>query len=240
MSSTLIWNGVTYTLEDLQNCTFNTCPIAIAHIRYIPTLIGNSVYLGIFGILLTVQIAQGLKYRTWGFLAGVIGGLALEIIGYVGRIHMHYNQFIDKPFFMYVIALTLGPAFLSASIYLCLARIVVVYGEGSSAFKPRFYTITFIICDIISLVLQAVGGALAASSAADEKLGEHIMLAGLSFQVFSLAIFCLLGGIVAMRVHGIPKASRNAEFASVVCRRRFKTFLWGKSSQSSRARTHHS
>ena len=45
----------------------------------------------------------------------------------------------------YLICITIAPVFITASIYLCLARIIVVYGEHLSRFRPRFYTITFII-----------------------------------------------------------------------------------------------
>lgn len=69
-------------------------------------------------------------------------------------------------------------------IYLCLARIVVVYGENLSRFKPRTYTIVFCTCDFICLVLQALGGAIAstANTLSSSNLGKNIMLAGLIFQ----------------------------------------------------------
>lgn len=132
--------------------------------------------------------------RTWGFLGGMFGGLVLEIIGYVGRIQMHSNPFTDSPFLMSLVTLTIAPAFLSASIYLCLSRIVVVYGEDLSRFRPRTYTLIFISCDFISLVLQAAGGAIAsgANAPSQDQMGINIMIAGLSFQVFSLALFVAL------------------------------------------------
>jgi hypothetical protein len=47
---------------------------------------------------------------------------------------------------MYLIPLTIGPILLAAAIYLCLARLVVVYGEHLSAMKPRSYTLIFCVC----------------------------------------------------------------------------------------------
>lgn len=90
--------------------------------------------------------------------------------------------------------LTIGPAFLSASIYLSLARLVVVHGAHLARFAPRTYTLTFICCDIISLILQAAGGALAASGndMSMKNTGVNIMIAGLAFQVVSLALFMVL------------------------------------------------
>lgn len=64
---------------------------------------------------------------------------------------------------MYLICLTIGPAFIAASIYLCLGRIVVIYREDISRIRPRNYTIFFMGCDFVSLVVQAIGGGIAAS-----------------------------------------------------------------------------
>lgn len=66
-------------------------------------------------------------------------------------------------FLIYLITLTLGPVFFAAAIYLCLGRIVVVYGEELSYLKPKTYTILFLTCDFVSLVVQGVGGGIAAS-----------------------------------------------------------------------------
>ena len=56
-------------------------------------------------------------------------GMLTEIIGYMARIAMHSNPFLKASFLMYLVTLTVAPAFLSVAIYLCPARIVVVYGE---------------------------------------------------------------------------------------------------------------
>jgi hypothetical protein len=69
---------------------------------------------------------------------------------------------------MYLIDLTIGPTFLAAGIYLCMARIVVVYDGGQkqlARLKPRSYTLVFLGWDFLSLLLQAVGGAIASLAA---------------------------------------------------------------------------
>ena len=94
----------------------------------------------------------------------------------------------------YLICLTIGPTFLSAALYLCLARVIVVYGAQLSRFQPRTYTVTFISCDFASLVLQSIGGGITAT-AGDQSIsnaGVHIMVAGLALQVFSLVVFMFL------------------------------------------------
>lgn len=125
----------------------------------------------------------------------------------------------------YIICLTIGPAFFSAAIYLCLARIVVIYGENLSRVRPRTYTITFITCDLIALVLQATGGGFA-NSRDTSTMGTHIMIAGLAFQVASLLLFLLLASDFAWRAWSSKdKWSRTHD--DVRRSRRFKSFILG-------------
>ena len=103
----------------------------------------------------------------------------------------------------YLVCLTIAPAFLTAGIYLCLSRIIIVYGEHLARFKPRTYTIIFVCSDIFALVLQAIGGAIAdiaKSGSSTQQTGINIMIAGLAFQVVSLSIFIALCLDFAWRV----------------------------------------
>ena len=74
------------------------CSIQDANFTYIPSLAGNVAYLTLFIILILAQIGLGIFYRTWGFLAGMVCGLGLEIVGYIGRVQLHYNPFPFDPF----------------------------------------------------------------------------------------------------------------------------------------------
>ncbi|KAF9641294.1 hypothetical protein BFW01_g654 [Lasiodiplodia theobromae] len=205
-------------------CTLDLCPIELANFTYVPTLAGNATYLAIFAALLPFQLFFGIRYRTWGFLIGMFGGLVLEIIGYVGRVQLHFNPFPFDPFLEYLICLTIAPAFLSAAIYLCLGRIVVVYGEHISRIAPRTYAIIFVCCDLLSLILQAAGGAITATADKDQPdlsdTGINIMIAGLASQVASLAAFIVLCAEFAWRVYR-NKDRLNESFAGLR-----KTWLW--------------
>ncbi|KAI4099249.1 MAG: hypothetical protein L6R37_006051 [Teloschistes peruensis] len=182
-------------LNDPDLCTLETCPLSLANVDYVPNLGGNAFYLAIFSLLLILQLGFGFYWRTWSYTAAMFGGLVLEIIGYVSRVQMHYNPFKSNPFLMYIVVLTIAPCFLTAAIYLCLSRIILIYGEHLARFKPRTYTIIFISCDVFSLVLQAIGGAMAdtADAGSDaQQTGINVMIAGLAFQVVSLSVFATL------------------------------------------------
>lgn len=83
-----------------QDCTLQTCCLNQGTVNYIPTLAGNITYAAIFVPLLALQLGLCLWYRTWTFMVGMVCGLLCEIIGYAGRIWMHYSIFDMSPFLM--------------------------------------------------------------------------------------------------------------------------------------------
>lgn len=105
----------------------------------------------------------------------------------------------------YLICLTIAPIFFTASIYLCLSRLIPIYDPTNtlSRFAPKTYTYLFIGADFFSLVLQAVGGGLSATASTTDEgwTGIHVMLAGLAFQVISLAAFSALCAELAFLVY---------------------------------------
>jgi hypothetical protein len=99
------------------------------------------------------------------------------------------------PFLVQIICLTIAPAILAAGVYLCLSRIVRTFGQDNSRISARAYPVIFVSCDIVSLILQAGGGGYASvktHNREDPKVGNNIMIAGLSVQVFTLLVFMLL------------------------------------------------
>lgn len=155
-------------------------------------------------------------------------GLACESTGYVARLLLNGNPFMRIYFLIYLIALTLGPVFFAAAIYLCLGRIVVVYGEELSYLKPRTYTILFLTCDFISLVVQGIGGGIAASYPLTNQymidLGTNILVAGLAFQVASLFAFLVFCSVFLWKAWR-NKNRLSPEFAELYSSSRFKIFL---------------
>jgi hypothetical protein len=81
-------------------CTLSTCPITYAYVEYVPTLAGNITYLALFGFLLIPHCFLGIRYKTWGFMGGMFGGIVLEILGYIGRVMLHSNPFDFNAFLL--------------------------------------------------------------------------------------------------------------------------------------------
>lgn len=211
-------------------CTYATCSVEeYGQLRYIPSLAGNAFYVGIFALASIAQIFLGASHRTWGFMVGVLAGNALEILGYVSRIKLHYDDFDNNQFIIYLVGLTIAPAFYSGAIYLCFARIIAVYGTAVSMLSPRAITIIFISCDFLSLVLQAAGGALTSLDISESmgQAGINIMIAGLATQVASTTAFCGICLQIMFRVFERPGLV-NQNSLAMRMRLKFRFFLWGE------------
>lgn len=88
-------------------------------------------------------------------------------------------------FLMQISTLIISPAFLAAGNYVLLSRLILILGKEYIFLHPSSYTFLFVTGDVISLVIQAVGGGIA-SSAPDlqgANNGGYIMVGGVMFQM---------------------------------------------------------
>jgi hypothetical protein len=79
--------------DDTSTCTVQTCSLQCGQITFQPTEAGNATYCAMMGAILLLQLALGIRYRTWGFMVGMCSGLLLEVIGYAGRLMLHNDPF---------------------------------------------------------------------------------------------------------------------------------------------------
>ncbi|EKG10348.1 Major facilitator superfamily [Macrophomina phaseolina MS6] len=185
-----------------MSCTQETCHVSQSIYGYRPNVPANAFFVALFGVTALAQTVQGFKYGTWTYCIVMI------------------------------CLLTLAPAFLAGAIYLMLKHIVLTTSPTLSRFPARYYTYIFITCDLLSLVLQAAGGGTAATSTQNGRTdltqlqsGEHIMMAGLAFQVFTLCIFFVLSLEYAIRVRQAPSGALKHETANVRASKRFRAFV---------------
>ncbi|TVY82818.1 Sphingoid long-chain base transporter RSB1 [Lachnellula suecica] len=212
------------------------CPVDGSPLGYPPNLAASVVFTTLFGISIIGHIVLGWKYKTWAFLIAMLLGLSIETLGYLGRVSMHFNPYNLNSLLIQIVALSIAPTFYNAGLYLCLSKIYMQqliehsinrYGEDISRFRPIWYTRFFISCDIISLTLQTTGGGIVSSSARQTKtnLGNHILLAGLTFQIISLVFFAAACIDLTLRIRTYPlrKNPRNKALRGDF---RFRGFLW--------------
>jgi hypothetical protein len=96
-----------------------------------------------------------------------------------------------------MLTICIAPTFFTAGIYVILGRMIAIAGPGVSPIGPVWYLWIFCTVDVISLVIQAVGGGSAAVAFNSEpqgntKIGTNIMVAGIDFQLVSVVIFSVL------------------------------------------------
>lgn len=162
-------------------------------------------------------------------MAAMIGGTVLEVVGYVGRIMMIKNIFEQNNFIIYLVGLTIGPAFYGAAIYLSLSRIITIYGTGLCWLRPKTVTILWIGFDSVSLLLQSAGGAISsmADTASQSDMGLNIMIAGLATQVAATVAFCAVCLQLWLAIRRHPQ-KLSVEYAVFRKSRKFKLYLSGK------------
>lgn len=74
-------------------CDLDSCPIEWSIYQYRPSLPANIVLLSIFGVVGIAHTYLGVRWKSWGFMAGMLLGCLSEMIGYVGRIMLYNDPF---------------------------------------------------------------------------------------------------------------------------------------------------
>jgi hypothetical protein len=171
-----------------------------------------------FAVSLIIHTVQVARYRTWYFVTIPIA-LVFEIVGYVNRsLSSHVDPYNLIFFVLNYFFIVTAPVFLSAGIYAVLSillnRLNRVDGHSSSSDKrsrssssysplaPRLILAIFITSDALTTIMQIAGAALIGveeSKRQSPNTGNNILLAGLSLQVLSIGIFCIILGIILVR-----------------------------------------
>jgi hypothetical protein len=169
------------------------CPVEATIYGYAPSLASNTVLLVIFSLCFLLQLALYLPKDNRTFTIVVSFGCLLEAVGYGARLMMNNNPWNDAGFKIQLVLLILAPSFLAAGLYLTLKRLVQYFGPENSRLPPGLYTWIFIGCDALSIVIQAVGGGIAASATGGLlDTGNSLMIAGIAVQVATMFLCALL------------------------------------------------
>ncbi|SCU92950.1 LAMI_0E12684g1_1 [Lachancea mirantina] len=187
----------------------------------VPNFRFNVTMAAIFGLLWIFQLGAGVYTRQYWICIAFICACGLEVAGYTGRALSSNDVQNVNYFLLQFICLTIAPVFTMGGVYYQLAKLIEIYGHSFALLSsPMAYSYIFMGCDIISLVVQAVGGGMSGTAAANYEssaTGDHIFVAGLAFQVFTMTAFlflwfhfCYLIYIKARERHvGAQKFSRN-------------------------------
>ncbi|EAL92504.1 hypothetical protein KXX16_007030 [Aspergillus fumigatus] len=162
---------------------------------YRPSLAAGIVFCTLFGLSMILHTVQFAWKRTWWCCVFSIGCLT-EVLGWAARTWSAQCPYNMTAFLMQISTLIIAPTFFTAGIYVLLGRFITILGRESSIISPNLYLWIFVTCDIISLVVQAIGGGMASAATndvnGDTAPGTHIMVAGIVFQMASITVFVIL------------------------------------------------
>ncbi|KJA24345.1 hypothetical protein HYPSUDRAFT_136304 [Hypholoma sublateritium FD-334 SS-4] len=162
--------------------------------HYIPTEWVAILFIVLYSITTILHIGQATFYRMWWLLPTVCLCGLLEIIGWSARLWSSFSPFFSTPFEIQITATILGPTPFLAANFVIFGALIRRLGTQYSRLSPRMYTILFCTCDVISLIVQAIGGgkaAVASGNGLNPALGGHIMLGGISFQLLTITLYAM-------------------------------------------------
>ncbi|KAF9534641.1 RTA1-like protein [Crepidotus variabilis] len=150
----------------------------------------------LFSVSAATHLGQAVWWRTWWLLPTACFCGILEILGWSGRLWSSISPLAQIPFQIQITCTIIAPTPLLAANFVIFGRIIERLGSQYSRLTPKWYTIIFCSCDVVSLVIQGIGGGLAATAHKPEnaKKGGNIMLGGIAFQ---LIVICLFTSCVA-------------------------------------------
>ncbi|KAI4240248.1 MAG: hypothetical protein LQ352_007686 [Teloschistes flavicans] len=164
---------------------------------YTPSFALCIVAILLFAFSFVIHLFQLIRYKVW-FFTPLALACFLETIGYIFRSLSSKNDpyhivWFVVQYFMIVVA----PVFISASIYVCINRLIpwakaVGHELHQWWLAPRLILWGFVTVDIVTTIMQIAGAALIGSSESnmnDPTTGNNILLAGLAIQSFSFTVF---------------------------------------------------
>ncbi|ORY48015.1 RTA1 like protein-domain-containing protein [Leucosporidium creatinivorum] len=165
--------------------------------RYVPSLAMAVIFLIIFSGSTLLHLLQIFVFRRpgnvkksmkWMVVFPICG--FVEIIGWGGRLWSHFAIYGDG-YLMQICCLTIAPTFISAGLYMLLGVLIQRISPSTSPLSAKKFKIVFIVADVVSLVIQAAGGGMAATSNTQSggQTGGRIMLVGIIVQLIVMIIF---------------------------------------------------
>lgn len=114
-------------------------------------------------------------------------------IGYAARVPLNANPWNSQAFQTQICAIVLAPTLTCISIYLTLKHLTMSLNPSLSRLRPKLLPYIFVPADVSCLLVQAIGGALAASGGRTNRRlvddGNRAIIAGIALQVVVLLAF---------------------------------------------------
>ncbi|KAJ5083872.1 hypothetical protein NUU61_008451 [Penicillium alfredii] len=183
---------------------------------YDPSSPAAGIFVGLFGVSTLLHFYQLIRMRTWFMIPFLIGGV-LETVGYVGRLlsSIETPDWTKGPYVMQSALILIAPAFLAASIYMTLGRIILMLNaERCSLIKLRWLTKIFVSGDVLSFLMQASGAGIMVQDSTNPSRGERIIIGGLFVQIIIFGFFMVSAVVFQARLVKSP-TTRSIELSAI-------------------------
>lgn len=146
-----------------DDCTTATCPVSNGFLAERPSLAGAATILCLFAALIPAQLWIGARSRTTTYTLAMVTGLAMEVVGYTGRLLLRSNLASKTYFMLFLLGSTVGPTLITAAVFTTLPHIFSLYGADLRlAARPVWLSYFFLIFDVATFAFQVLGSAFAA------------------------------------------------------------------------------
>ncbi|KAJ5316505.1 hypothetical protein PENANT_c019G02459 [Penicillium antarcticum] len=186
---------------------------------YTPSSPAAGIFVGLLGVSTVLHFYQLVRTRSWFMIPFLIGGI-FETIGYVGRLlsSIEAPDYTKGPYIMQSALILIAPAFLAASVYMTLGRIIFMLdGEKCSLIRLKWLTKIFVAGDVLSFLMQASGAGIMVKDTTNPSTGEHIIIGGLFVQIIFFGFFMISALVFQSRIMSNP-TGRSMEL-SILWRR---------------------
>lgn len=188
----MVVSSVLYTTQQASESPYN----------YVPTKWVCVAFVVLYCISTAIHTGQALKYKLWWMIPTVTFAGVLEIFGWSARLWSSQSPELLRPFEMQLVGTVIAPTLLLAANFIILGGLIDQLGPQFSRLHPNMYTIVFCSFDVVCLIVQAVGGGMAAQAVNENKnptLGGHIMLGGIVAQLFVILVYSSLAAEFLLR-----------------------------------------
>ncbi|KAB5581257.1 RTA1 like protein-domain-containing protein [Coniochaeta sp. 2T2.1] len=227
----------TRQLYDTCRGVSSLCPVTATTQGYYPNK-GINLFFAIgFGIAAVATFAVGMKKKTWTYMALITTGCCLELAGYVARVCLHDNPWNRDAYETQIVAIILAPTIICVSIYLTLKHVCLALNPNISRIRPRLYPFIFVPADVSCLLIQAIGGGIAASAGSSTpnlellQNGNRTIIAGIVLQVIFLGCFGIIATEYRLRLkRWIKTPEAYPEAVALYRDRNFRLFIYAATS----------
>jgi len=184
---------------------------------YNPSLAAAIIFTILYFIPAVVLLWQTcILYKDWRLLCLPIGAW-LEVGGYICRSYSIQHPTNISAYAVSLSLIVLAPLFIAAANYITIGRLITGVLPADSqtilGLPCRKISKIFVICDILSFLVQASGSGIASSNnwqGNSEKIGVDVLIAGLATQLVTVLVFAVLLGTFTNMVFAKGRAKDTA------------------------------